>query len=656
MRQNVRIAFLGGVGEIGKNMTVIECGNDIIVIDAGICFPNVEMPGIDLVLPDITYLKENAHKIRGLILTHGHEDHIGGVPYFLKEIDAPVYGTKLTLTLTENKIREHKLQNVKLNCVKEGSSLRLGVFSIEFIKVSHSISGSVALAITTPAGVIFHTGDFKIDYTPVDGEVMDLKRIAEIGKRGVTLLMCDSTNVERDGYTMSEKTVGDTFEEIFAENPDKRLFIATFASNVHRLQQIFDTAKKYKRKVALSGRSMLNVVDAAKRIGELHIDDSILVDIEKIGKLFDRELVILCTGTQGEPTSALTRIAAGQLNKVEVGENDLIILSSSAIPGNEKMIYNVINQLYKRGARVIYQSLEKVHVSGHACKEELKLLHTLVKPKFFIPVHGEDRHLIIHKELAMKLGMQESNILIPSLGCQIEVGRALKLCGCVPSGTRLVDGSGIEDAESDVLRDRRRLAEDGVIVVSAAVGRDGMFSKPDVISKGLMLGEMNYTRELKRIATENLKKYDLKDGAERAECAKTIMRDMKNYLFKKTRSSPMIIPVIKMAEWDDRPDDFELEEPELRPQPTQAKRRNPKPRKAEEERNPREQNPKGAQEQGQKNRAPSKGRNGNRGSRPASQQKAVVIQSAETQRTAIFPQYLGKESELRKQFRKNENE
>ena len=652
MKQNVKISFLGGVGEIGKNMTVIECGNDMIVIDAGICFPNVEMPGIDLVLPDITYLKENAHKIRGLILTHGHEDHIGGVPYFLKEIDAPVYGTKLTLTLTENKIREHKLQNVKLNCVKEGSTLRLGVFSVEFIKVSHSISGSVALAITTPAGVIFHTGDFKIDYTPVDGDVMDLKRIAEIGKRGVTLLLGESTNVERDGYTMSEKTVGDTFEEIFAENPDRRLFIATFASNVHRLQQIFDTAKKYKRKVALSGRSMLNVVDAARRIGELKVDESMLVDIEKIGKLFDRELVILCTGTQGEPTSALTRIAAGQLNKVEVGANDLIILSSSAIPGNEKMIYNVINQLYKRGAKVIYQSLEKVHVSGHACKEELKLLHTLVKPKFFIPVHGEDRHLIIHKELAMKMGMPESNILIPSLGCQIEVGRALKLCGCVPSGTRLVDGSGIEDSESDVLRDRRKLAEDGVIVVSVAVGRDGMFSKPDLVCKGLMLGENNYTREIKRIATENLKKYDLKEGSERAECAKTLMRDVKNYLFKKTRSSPMIIPIIKLAEWDDRTDDFEAEEGEGAPRPQAPKRGRP-PKKTEEggRRNPDPALP-AETRQPQRRSAPRVPRNNNRV--PA--QKAVVIRSAETQRTAIFPQYLGKESELRRQFRKKEED
>ena len=549
MRQNVKISFLGGVGEIGKNMTVIECDNDMIVIDAGLCFPNVEMPGIDLVLPDITYLKENREKIRGLILTHGHEDHIGGVPYFLKEIEAPVYGTRLTLTLAENKIREHKLGNVRLNCVKEGTSIRLGMFTIEFIKVSHSISGSVALAITTPAGIIFHSGDFKVDYTPVDGEVMDLKRIAEIGKRGVTLLLCESTNVERDGYTMSEKTVGETFESIFAENPDKRLFIATFASNVHRLQQIFDTAKKYRRKVALSGRSMLNVVDAAKRIGELRFDDSILVDLEKIRNIPDKDLVIICTGSQGEPTSALTRIAAGQLKNVDVDKNDLIVLSSSPIPGNEKMVWNVINQLYKRGARVIYHRLENVHVSGHACKEELKLLHTLVKPKYFIPVHGEDRHLIIHKELAIRLGMPEENIMIPAIGSQVELGRSsLKLKGCVPSGTRLVDGSGIEDAESDVLRDRRRLSEDGLIIISVAVAGDGTFSKPDLIGKGLMLGEANLSKELKRICTEGLKKFDLRNATDRAECAKTIVRDFRNYLFRKTKSSPMIIPVIKFMD------------------------------------------------------------------------------------------------------------
>lgn len=539
--------FLGGVGEIGKNMTAISYGNDIIVVDAGMSFPNEELPGVDLVLPDLTFLKENKDKVRGVLLTHGHEDHIGGVPYLLKEMKVPLYGTKLTLTLLENKIREHRINDAELNCIKPRSRIKLGCFDIEFISVSHSIAGSVALSITTPVGVVFMTGDYKIDYTPVSGEVIDLSRIADIGKRGVLLLMSDSTNIEREGYTMSERTVGETFDGLFSDNADRRLIIATFASNVHRLQQIVDVSKKYGRKVAFSGRSMLNVLDAATRIGELKVDKEQLVDIEKISKIPDKNLTIISTGSQGEPMSALTRMASGEFNKVYIGANDTIIISASPIPGNERGIYRVINNLYRLGAKVIYNLLEKVHVSGHACKEEAKLMISLLKPRFFVPVHGEYRHLIQHKEVAMTLGVKENNILLPEIGNTIELDRrSIKRGPNVPSGTLLVDGMGIEDIGSVILRDRIRLSEDGLIIAVIGIDENSgeVTSGPEIITRGFMSKENDrFNDMLRQVATSALSKLELKTHSV-TEIQAAVRKELKNYVFKKTKSSPLIVPFI----------------------------------------------------------------------------------------------------------------
>ena len=420
-RNTLKVRFLGGVGEIGKNMTALEYGKDIIVIDSGITFPTADMPGIDLVAPDVSYLVQNKDRIRGIVLTHGHEDHIGGLPYLLKEINVPVYGTKLTLMLCEHKLKEQKIRDYSLNCVKTSSAVKLGVFSIEFIHVNHSIPGSCALAITTPVGIVFHSGDFKIDLTPINGQMIDMTRISEIGKRGVTLLLCESTNVEQEGYTMSEHVVGETLDRLFADNVKRRIIVATFATNVHRIQQIIDLAVKHKRKVAFSGRSMLNVVEAACKVGEITIPENVVIDIERIKNVADKDLVIISTGSQGEPMSALTRMASGDYNQVQVGSNDTIIISASPIPGNEKSVYQVINNLYKKGAEVVYKSITKIHVSGHACQEELKILHTLLKPKFFIPVHGEYRHLKKHCKLAREIGMKEGNMIIAEIGDTVEL-------------------------------------------------------------------------------------------------------------------------------------------------------------------------------------------------------------------------------------------
>ncbi len=545
----LRVIFLGGVGEIGKNMTLLESNGEIIVLDAGLTFPSEEMPGIDVVIPDVSYLRDNLSKVKGIVLTHGHEDHIGAMPYVLKSIKAPVFGTKLTLTLLENKLREHRLNNIALNCIKEGASFKLGCFTIEFIKVSHSIAGSVALSVTTPAGTVFFTGDFKIDYTPIDNETINLARIAEIGRKGVLLLMCDSTNVERKGYTMSERTVGETLDRLFAENIEKRLIIATFASNVHRVQQILDLAQKYKRKVALSGRSMINVAEAAVKIGELKTDPNLIVDIDKISKIPDKNLVIVSTGSQGEPMSALTRMAAGDFNKVTIGSNDTIIISASPIPGNERMIYRVINNLCKKGAKVIYEMLADVHVSGHACQEELKLMHTLVRPKYFIPVHGETRHLLQHKELAVKLGMRESNVVVPELGMSVEFDRrGMRRGNSVQAGAVLVDGLEFGDTNSVVLRDRRHLAEDGMVVVVVGIEHASgqVNSGPDIISRGFTYSAKEneeFTRSAKEVVLASLAKCDLKEMSGYGEAKRALSRDLRNHLQKKTKRSPMILPI-----------------------------------------------------------------------------------------------------------------
>ena len=542
----VKIIFLGGVGEIGKNMTAIEYGNDIIIIDAGLTFPDEELPGIDLVIPDISYLVANKNKVRGLLVTHGHEDHVGGIPYLLKEINMPVYGTKLTLALADNKLREHRLNKVQMNTVKPGDKVKLGCFTVEFINVNHSIAGAVALCIDTPCGKIFHSGDFKIDLTPVAGEPIDLSRIAEIGREGVKLLLCESTNVERPGYTMSETVVGTTLDHLFSENTNRRIIVATFASNVHRLQQIVDLAAKYRRKVALSGRSMLNVVDAATKIGELTIPEGVLIDVEKIKNYFDREIVIVSTGSQGEPMSALTRMASGEFNKVTIGPNDTIIISASPIPGNEKMVYKVINNLYRKGADVVYASLEKIHVSGHACQEELKTLHALVKPEYFIPVHGEYRHLKRHAQLAMDMGMSENKILIADIGNCVELTKDNMQFGeSVSSGSRLVDGGSLEDRENSVvMKDRKHLSEDGIFVITACVSeRSGdLLSEPAVVNRGFVMPEnADYAAEIRRIVINLADQVDIAGDTDNTDYAAAIKKAVKNFIYKKTKQNPVVM-------------------------------------------------------------------------------------------------------------------
>ena len=547
-KRPVRILFLGGVDEIGKNMTAIEYGNDIIVIDAGDTFPDEEMPGVDLVVPDATYLVQNKEKIRGIFLTHGHEDHIGGLAYLLKELEprTPVYGTKLTLALADNKIRELRVQNTDFHTVAPGQKVKAGVFGVEFVNVNHSIAGAVALAISTPYGLIYHSGDFKIDMTPVAGKPIDLQRISELGKEGVLLYLGESTNIERPGYTMSETVVGTTLDHLFSEHASRRLIVATFASNVHRLQQIIDLAVKYKRRVALSGRSMLNVVDAATKIGELHIPDGVMVDVEKTRNFADSEILIVSTGSQGEPMSALTRMASGELNKINIGENDTIIISANPIPGNEKMVYRVINNLYKKGATVVYESLEKIHVSGHACREEHKIVHTLLNPKFFVPVHGEYRHLKLHADLAEELGMPRSNIFLPEIGNCLEVtDTSIKQGENFSCGAVIIDGTGADDYNSSaVLRDRKKVAAEGLIVVSLLVSNGEVVGEAKIENIGMLLGdERDYEREIKSVAMSAVSQYDL-SGGDVDGLKKAVEKMLKGYLYKKTKQSPLILPVV----------------------------------------------------------------------------------------------------------------
>ena len=548
VERTLKVRFLGGVGEIGKNMTALEYGDDIIVIDAGITFPGDNMPGVDLVIPDVTYLEENKKKVKAIVITHGHEDHIGALPFILKDVNVPVYGTKLTLTLVENKIKERKISDAVLNCVKAGSVVKIGCFSIEFINVNHSIAGAVALSITTPVGVVFHSGDFKIDFTPVAGGTMDLSRISEIGKKGVLLLMADSTNIEIEGTTMSESVVKETLEHVFCDHQKRRLIIATFASNVHRLQQILDLAKKYKRKVAFSGRSMVNIVESASKIGELDVPENLIVDVEKIKNFKDHEILIISTGTQGEPMSALTRMASGEFNKVEIGVNDTVVISASVIPGNEKMIYGVINNLYRLGAEVIYESLEPIHVSGHACKGELRTLHSLVKPKFFIPVHGEYRHLKKHVRLAMELGMRECETMIAEIGDTVELTKnTLKRGEKFFAGSKFVDGIGIDGMDSFVLRDRIHLSEDGIVVV--VVGAEELSARVvsvELIGRGIVMDDA-ILQEAKSHVVNTLSNIDLRNVRDENELSQIIRRSVKNYLYKATKKNPMILPIVMVV-------------------------------------------------------------------------------------------------------------
>ena len=544
----LKVSFLGGVGEIGKNMTAIEFGNDIIIVDCGSTFPNGDMPGIDLVIPDTTYLQANKDRIKGFVITHGHEDHIGALPYILKDLNAPVYGTKITLSIIDAKLREQRVENTILNFVKPGSTIQLGCFKVEFINVSHSIAGSCALAIYTPIGTLFHSGDFKIDYTPVAGNGTNLARIAEIGNGGVLLFMCESTNVERPGTSISESKVGESLSGIFVENAKRRIIIATFASNIHRLQQILDLAVKYKRKVAFCGRSMINIAEVASSIGELRYDKETVVDIDKLKNIADENLVLITTGSQGEPMSALARMSAGEMNKVTLCSTDTVIISASPIPGNERHVYNVINNIYRYGCKVIYESLADIHASGHAYQEEIKLMHSLLKPKFFIPVHGEHRHQRKHAELAMKMGMFSSNIILPDIGNQVLVTQStISIGDNIPSGAVLVDGLGVGDVGSTVLRDRKHLAEEGLFVVVVSVDKlSGLPGNIDIMTRGFVYAEES--EELlctsKKVVESAITRTDVKDLEDYTVLKNLIKKDLKGFLYKNTRRSPMILPIV----------------------------------------------------------------------------------------------------------------
>ena len=546
----VKIFSLGGLNEIGKNITVLECENDIIVIDCGIGFPDDDMLGVDLVIPDFTYLINNVDKIRGIFITHGHEDHIGSLPYLLRAMNVPVYGTRLSLGIVENKLAEHKLlQNAKLNTVRAGDKVSAGCFKIEFIRVNHSIADACALAITTPQGVILHTGDFKLDVTPIDGEMMDIVRLGQLGADGVTMLLCESTNVERAGYTPSEKRVGFSLERILDSYSDKRIIIATFASNVHRVQQIIDASVNHNRKVAVTGRSMINVVNAAVRLGYMNVPEGVLIDIDDIKKYPPEKITIVTTGSQGEPMSALYRMAFSDHDKVVLSDKDLVVLSSSAIPGNEPLVGKIVNEMYRRGVNVYHDSSVEVHVSGHACQEELKLMHALTKPKYFMPVHGEYRHLIRHKELAESMGMSPDRIFVSDIGKVIEISdEGAKFNGTVQAGKVLIDGSGIGDVGNIVLRDRKNLAENGLIIAVATVSLEEgiLMSGPEIISRGFV-----YVREseelmngTKDIATRVLIDA-LDEGVREWNELKTVLKNaITKYIFAKTKRKPVILPIL----------------------------------------------------------------------------------------------------------------
>ncbi len=548
-RPKLKIIPLGGLHEIGKNITVFEYGNDMIAVDCGLSFPEDDMLGVDLVIPDITYILKNKEKFRGIVITHGHEDHIGGIPYFLKQLNTPIYATKLTLGLIKNKLEEHNLvESTKLHEVAQGKTIKLGCFKIEFIRSSHSIPDSVMLAITTPVGVVLHTGDFKIDFTPIDGKIMDLGRIAELGNKGVLALMSDSTNSERKGFTMSERTVGDVFDKLFL-NCTKRIVVATFASNVHRVQQIVNSAVKYGRKIAVCGRSMENMITTARELGYIQCPDNLFIDIDMINNYVDNQLVIITTGSQGEAMSALTRMAAGTHRKVKITQNDLVIISATPIPGNEKYVSKVIDDLMQIGAEVVYSALEDVHVSGHACQEEQKLILTLAKPKYFIPVHGDYRHLVAHSETAKSVGIDKDNIFMLQNGLVLEMNKEEANYGeTVPSGRVLVDGLGIGDVGSVVLRDRQHLSQDGLIIVVLTLqqGTGEVLAGPDVISRGFIYVKEseNIMEEIKAEVRKQVWECEAKGIAD-WNTIKNIIRDnLREYIINKTKRNPMIIPII----------------------------------------------------------------------------------------------------------------
>ena len=549
-KSNVKIIPLGGLHEIGKNITVFEYEDEIIVVDCGVSFPEDDMLGIDSVIADVTYLIKNQEKIKGLIITHGHEDHIGGIPYLLKQINIPIYATRLSAGLISNKLEEHKiLRSTTLNIVNQGDILKLGnKFKIEFIRSSHSIPDSVMLAITTPAGTILHTGDFKVDYTPIDGQLMNFGRIAELGNEGILALMSDSTNSERKGFTMSESSVGEVLDKLFL-NCTKRIVVATFASNVHRIQQIVNSAVKYGRKIAVCGRSMINMITTATELGYIKCPENIFIDIDMIGSYTDEQLVIITTGSQGEPMSALTRMAAGDHRKVKITSNDLIIISATPIPGNEKYVSKVIDDLMQIGAEVVYSALADVHVSGHACQEEQKLILALTKPKYFIPVHGEYRQLRAHSETAQQMGMDNDNIFILTNGKVLELNEyEAKITGTVPSGRVLVDGLGVGDVGNIVLRDRQHLAQDGLIIIVLTMDSQTgeVVAGPDIISRGFVYVRESETLmdDIKSVVKHEISKCEERNIRDWSTIKSTVKENLRDYLSIKTKRNPMIIPII----------------------------------------------------------------------------------------------------------------
>ncbi len=545
--KKLKIIPLGGVGEIGKNMTVIEYGSDIIIVDCGMSFPDEEMPGIDVVIPDMTYIEKNAANVRGILITHGHEDHIGAVPYALQKLNVPVYATKLTIALIEQKLTEIKVDHADLNCVSPGDTIRLGCFSVEFIKTSHSIAGACALAINTPIGTLIHTGDFKVDYTPIDGEPIDIARLAYYGSRGVLALMSDSTNVENEGHTPSERGIGKTFEHCF-DKAKGRVIVATFASNIYRIQQIADVAISFGRVVCFQGRSMVKIAEIAKELGYLQLPDESVVEVGQLKKYRDDQICVITTGSQGEPMSGLFRMANSS-HKVNVGKGDMVIISASSIPGNEKSVGRVINQLYQHGAKVIYERMADVHVSGHACKEELKLMLTLTKPKFFIPVHGEARHLYQHKELAEELGIPEEDIFVTEIGDIVELTRNKgRIAGSVTAGSVMVDGSGVGDIGNVVLRDRKLLSEDGIFTVVITLNKQtgALLAQPEILSRGFVYEKNSeeLLKETRELVKAKAAQFEKNHRSSWSSIKNDIRNSIKNYLYERTKRRPMVMPII----------------------------------------------------------------------------------------------------------------
>lgn len=545
----LKIIPLGGLHEIGKNMTVVEYRDSIIIVDCGLTFPEDEMLGIDVVIPDFTYLINNKKKIKGLVLTHGHEDHIGAIPYLLKELDIPIYGTPLTMGLLENKLKEHRIPLSCLKVVKQGDSIKLGKFEVEWVRVNHSIPDSSSIYLKSPAGNVFVTGDFKVDFTPISGEPIDLTRLGEIGKEGVLAMVGESTNVLRKGYTMSESNVGETFNRIFQSFMNNRIIIATFASNVHRVQQIINAAEKFGRKVILSGRSMETMMDTARRLGYVDVKKNTIIDINQMKRYKPEDTVVITTGSQGEPMSALTRIAFGEHRKIQATSEDVIILSATPIPGNENSVAKVINKLMETGAKVIYEALSEIHVSGHACQEELKMMLSLINPKYFIPAHGEVRHLLKHAELATQMGTDPSDIFILENGDVLEFNKdSAAITGSVPSGNILVDGLGIGDVGNIVLRDRKHLSEDGLIVVVVTISKQEgrVVSGPDIISRGFVYvrESVDLMDEAREVVKKTLEKCDRKSISDWSTLKTNIREDLRGFLYHRTKRNPMILPII----------------------------------------------------------------------------------------------------------------